>query len=49
MVEVFAILVALAALLLGLLAISWTYGDFRRQPAAPSSQQTGQAPPGSAS
>lgn len=33
MVEVFAILVALAALILGLLAIGWAYGDYRR-PAA---------------
>ena len=31
MVEVFAILVALGALLAGILVIGWAYGDFRRR------------------
>ena len=29
MVEVFAILVALAAMIAGLLVLGWAYGDFR--------------------
>ena len=34
MVEVIGILLALGALLLGLLMIGWAYGDFRRRPGA---------------
>lgn len=30
MIEVFAILIALGALIVGLLGIGWAYGDFRR-------------------
>lgn len=30
MQEVFAILVAVGALVVGLLAVGWAYGDFRR-------------------
>ena len=31
MVEVFAILVALGVLLVGIFVIGWAYGDFRRR------------------
>ena len=34
MTEVVGILVALAALLLGLLAIGWAYGEFSQKPPA---------------
>jgi len=30
MIEVFAILIALGALVVGLLGIGWAYGDFRK-------------------
>jgi len=41
MKEVFAILVALGALIAGILVIGWTYGDFRQSsgnPPPPSGQ-----------
>ena len=37
MEEVRSILIALAALILGLLGIAWAYGDFRRDKASKSS------------
>ena len=40
--ELIGIIVALAALVLGLLGIGWAYGDFRRPvpPAGPSDQKS---------
>ena len=35
MQEVFAILVAVGALIVGTLVIGWAYGDFRSRPVAP--------------
>lgn len=34
MEEVFAILIAVGALVVGILAIGWAYGDFRARPGA---------------
>ena len=38
MQEVFSILMALAALIAGLLVIGWAYGDFRPRPGQTGSQ-----------
>ena len=41
--EVFAILIAVGALVVGLMGLGWAYGDFRRRPKAPS-PSAGQTP-----
>ena len=46
MTEVVSILIAVAALVLGLLIIGWAYGDFRKEPEG-SSAAAGPQPPAS--
>ena len=42
--EVFAILLAVGALVIGILVIGWAYGDFRSRPGTFDSQERKPAP-----